>query len=314
MPARLFDCGTITVDMFGYAFYRRFRYKLVTHARVFSLKPNFKMSGRQGQFLVNSLHFLHYKFGFENMCTWEKIRDEKLLLPTKDDQIDFEFMERFIVDLEAQYIAKMEEESNTKLAAYLTVAGVKDYALTKEEEEALHRIKAVQTREYKIEQLFEEEPIRNKLSKADLSDGFQYPAYSSETKKGGLIGYASVAEFICNKDTPFHITFGDHTRVFNIAKKSFSVLDNVKVLKPYINNEKALLFIIVKWAKQIPNTGYARHWKIAKNCVLSLPTRNGEIDFKFMDKFISAIQKLVINDVALLAEKKIETARNIVNG
>ena len=77
IQAKIFDANTITVDMFGNAFYRNFRYKMVTHARVFSLKPKFEISPKQGLFFANTLHFLKYKFGYENMCSWAKIKKRK---------------------------------------------------------------------------------------------------------------------------------------------------------------------------------------------------------------------------------------------
>jgi len=57
--AKVFDKKTITIDMFGNAFFRQFKYKMVTHARVFSLKPKFKITEKQGLFLANSFHFLN---------------------------------------------------------------------------------------------------------------------------------------------------------------------------------------------------------------------------------------------------------------
>ncbi len=295
IPAKLFDSGTITVDMFGYAFYRAFKYKMVTHARVFSIKPKFTITKRQGIFLSNALHFLHKKYGFENMCSWEKIKTENILLPTKKEHIDFEFMENFIAEIEASYIAKLN--------AYFVDAGFKNYVLSEEEKSALNDLKIVQWKEYKINRFFVYQPIKHKLSKKELSDNFKYPAYSSATVNGSMVGYANSAEFICDKNVPLYVTFGDHTRVFNIVKMSFSVLDNVKVLKPRIFNENILMFIIAAWTKQIPNCGYARHWKIAKQCCVPLPTRNGQVDFDFMEKYISAIQKLIIKKVALFIEK-----------
>lgn len=71
------------------------------------------------------------------------------------------------------------------------------------------------------------------LSKEDLSDQYCFPAYSSETANNGIIGYTDSPEFICDEKQPVFVTFGDHTRSFNIATKSFSVLDNVKVLAKY---------------------------------------------------------------------------------
>ncbi len=128
------------------------------------------------------------------------------------------------------------------------------------------------------------------LSKEDLSDQYCFPAYSSETANNGIIGYTDSPEFICDEKQPVFVTFGDHTRSFNIATKSFSVLDNVKVLLPSINNIHCLLWIITAWQKQIPNLGYARHWKLAKNCLVELPTKEGEIDFDFIESFIAELE------------------------
>ena len=151
-------------------------------------------------------------------------------------------------------------------------------------------LRTVKWGKYKTSELFTPQKITKMLSKEDLSDKFCFPAYSSETTNNGIIGYTDSPEFICDKKHPVFITFGDHTRSFNIATKSFSVLDNVKVLIPTISNIHCLLWIITSWQKQIPNLGYARHWKLAKECVIELPTRNNEIDIDFMESFISKLE------------------------
>lgn len=107
VPAKVFEAGTITVDMFGFAFYRQINYKMVTHARVFSIKPNFTISENQGLFLAASLHFLPQKFGYANMCSWEKIKTETIQLPVKNGAIDFDFMERFTAELAARHMAQL---------------------------------------------------------------------------------------------------------------------------------------------------------------------------------------------------------------
>ena len=143
---------------------------------------------------------------------------------------------------------------------------------------------------YKTSELFQPQKITNMLSKEDLSEKFNFPAYSSESTNNGIIGYTDSPEFICDDEHPVFVTFGDHTCSFNIATKSFSVLDNVKVLLPSIHNIRCLLWIITAWQKQIPNLGYARHWKIAKNCIVELPTKDGEIDFDFMESFVAELE------------------------
>lgn len=137
VEAKIFDENTITVDMFGFAFYRQFKYKMVTHARVFSLKPKFKITENQGLFLSNSFHFINKKFGYENMCSWLKIKEEKIKLPIKNGKIDFEFMETFIAELKAERIAELEAERIAQLEAYLLASGLKNYILTAEEKQVL---------------------------------------------------------------------------------------------------------------------------------------------------------------------------------
>ena len=152
------------------------------------------------------------------------------------------------------------------------------------------KLRMVKWGKYKTSELFTPQKITNMLSKEDLSEKFTFPAYSSESTNNGIIGYTDSPEFMCDNEHPVFVTFGDHTRAFNIATKSFSVLDNVKVLLPSINNIRCLLWIVTAWQKQIPNLGYARHWKIAKNCIVELPTKDGEIDFNFMESFVAELE------------------------
>ncbi len=125
-----------------------------------------------------------------------------------------------------------------------------------------------------------------------LSERGKYPTFSSDSTNNGIVGYSNISpSFLCDEDCPIFVIFGDHTRTFNIAQTSFNVMDNVKVLKP---NKKyklsELLFITSSWKKGIKNLGYARHWKIAKEAKILLPTKNKQIDFDFMESFIAELE------------------------
>lgn len=174
------------------------------------------------------------------------------------------------------------------------------------------KLQTVKWGKYKTNELFKLQKITKMLTKEDLSDKFHFPAYSSESTNNGIIGYTDSPEFICNDKHPVFITFGDHTRSFNIATESFSVLDNVKVLLPSIQNLRCLLWIITAWQKQIPNLGYARHWKVAKNCIVELPTKDGKIDFDFMESFIAELETERI--VELEAERIAELSAYLTVG
>lgn len=144
--------------------------------------------------------------------------------------------------------------------------------------------------EFKITQLFKPITVRRKIKSEDVEEEGIYPAYSSDSENSGIIGYYSEPEFICGSNKPVYVVFGDHTRTMSIVRKSFSVLDNVKVLRPHIENTNVLLFIFSVWKKQIPNLGYKRHWGIAKECLLRLPAKNNKIDFDFMESFIAELE------------------------
>ena len=126
-----------------------------------------------------------------------------------------------------------------------------------------------------------------------------YPCYSSDTKNYGILGYTFDPEFIVDAKRPTYFIFGDHTRSMRVATKSFSVLDNVKVLIPPTNNVEALLYISAVWHKVIPNLGYARHWKVAKKAKIQLPivSRTGEIDWQYMEDQIRSIERGQMNSL-----------------
>jgi hypothetical protein len=58
---------------------------------------------------------------------------------------------------------------------------------------------------------------------------------------------------------------------------------------------------------------YKAVWSKVQNEFISLPTKNNQPDYQTMEILISAIQKLVIKDVVLFADKKIETTKKVVN-
>lgn len=137
IKAKVFESHTITIDMFGCAFYRSFAYKMVTHARVFSLKSKFEINHKIGLFLSTLFFSYPRKFGYENMCSWAKIKNDKVILPLKPtantqtlDNIDFHFMEKFIAELEQCRLAELE--------AYLKATGLENTTLSNAEENALN--------------------------------------------------------------------------------------------------------------------------------------------------------------------------------
>lgn len=53
-------------------------------------------------------------------------------------------------------------------------------------------------------------------------------------------------------------------------------------------------------------------WERIKSNTISVPVKNGEIDFYYIDTLVAAIKKLAIKDVVMYADKKIEATRSVI--
>ena len=130
IEAKVFEKNTITIDMFGNVFFRDHKYKMVTHARIFSLTfKKQKISKEIGLYLVASLLFLNKIFSYNNMASFNKIKDLDIRLPCSNYKISFDFMELYVRELEAERVRELE--------AYLLASGLNDYQLTDNERENL---------------------------------------------------------------------------------------------------------------------------------------------------------------------------------
>ena len=306
IKAKIFNANTITIDMFGNAFYRQFRYKMVTHARVFSLKPNFEITERQGMFLSSALFFLRHHFGYENMCSWAKIQDIKITLPTHNGAIDYAFMETFIAELEAQRLAELE--------AYLAVTGLQDYTLTQEEEEALSDFDKgkIEWREYRFADIFNNIQQGRRLKKDDQIEG-NIPFVMAGITNTGVVNYISnpVATFPKNA-----ITIDIFGNAF-YRNYDFGAGDDTGV---YWNTERELsremmLFLTKASEKALEGKfSYGKKLRSSQslNFRMKLPTKNGTPDYDFMNTYISAIHKLVIKEVVFYADRKIQATKKVI--
>lgn len=302
IKAKLFSQGTITVDMFGWAFYRNFTYKMVTHARVFSLMPKFDLNEKQGLFLASSFSFVKYNFGFDNMCTWEKIKEKYIKLPTKDDKIDFDFMESFIVELEAERVAELK--------AYLTVSGLDNYELSDEEENAIKNYQLIKWDTYNLEKLFGKS-TRGKRLKGDDRIAGTLPFVTAGEASEGISAYISNKVEVFEKNTTTIDMFGSA----KYRNYQYGADDHVAVVHTEAVPMKASIFLTsaINKAAHTGKFDYGHNFyaKDADALDIMLPTKDGKPDFDSMATLISAVQKLVIKEVVFYADRKNEGTKEI---
>ena len=83
------------------------------------------------------------KFSYGKKLRSSQSHHFKMQLPEKDGKIDFNFMDAFIAELEAQRVAELEAQRVAELSAYLTVSGYDNYELSDAELCALQAFKTV---------------------------------------------------------------------------------------------------------------------------------------------------------------------------
>lgn len=320
IKAKLFKKNTITVDMFGNAFYRQFDYKMVTHARVFSLMPKFDMTERQGLFLVNSFCYLSNKYGFDNMCSWKKIKLKTIQLPTVNGNIDFDFMESFIAELEAERIAE--------LSAYLTVSGFDNYELSDEELGALHKYNELKNDDwgtYTVGSLFEKVKTKKLPYKAKelpkqpiddyvlpcLTSSFQNQGLNYYVPKAGATVISNVISLPSNSDV-YRAYYQSND--FTVLSDSYAICWNFTKtnLTP---NQYLFMVMCINKVTDLPIYSYKNKlggWNVVKNKEIRVPEKDGKIDFELIEHFISAMKKIAIKDIVLYTDKKISATKSVV--
>ena len=120
VTANILPANTLTVDMFGNCYFRPFEYKMVTHARVFSLSlKNGHLTPETGLFICTMLKWLSTKYNYSNMCSYNKIKNETIQLPVKsgtDDDIDWDYMASYVRTMEKQVIADVVDYKNEMIS------------------------------------------------------------------------------------------------------------------------------------------------------------------------------------------------------
>ncbi len=239
----------------------------------------------------------------------DDIKNYEVKLPIKKGKIDFEFMECFVAELEAQRVAELE--------AYLNVTGLKDYKLTEDEKKALADYKLAKFEDYNMADVFDIKNTKNILSRDVILDSGSTPYLCASSENNAVCSYINYKENL--KDKGNCIFIGGKTFVVTYQANDFYSNDSHNLalyLKDYDVNKFNQLYLATCINKSL---SYKYSWgnsvsgtKI-KSDLISLPTNNGNIDITSMTNLISAVQKLVIKDVVEYTNLKIQTTKEVVS-
>ena len=308
--AKTFNENTITIDFWGNAYYRDFKYKMATHNHVFSLSGSVIRNRSVGLYLVSTMSYIRKLFSYNNMGTWSKIKELQITLPvTMSSDIDYDYMESRIREMEESRIREMD--------AYLQVSGFENCVLTEEETEALSMLSCKRFCLFSIDSLFDiytgRDIIIGRMKHGDL------PLISPRHDNNGI---SQCLKKIDNRrlfNYSTTLSLADRGIFYATTQiQNFHIGTRVKALtfKNGAHKEELRLFFVTSINKlQVLFTDYlVNATDKLPSLEISLPvTPSGEIDYHFMETYIRAIEKQIIQRVKDWRAKEISATKDIVN-
>ena len=284
------------------------------------LKPKMeRFSKDNAQFFLATMRRSFSTFGWgTSSFSIEVIENQNITLPiTKDNEIDFDFMESFIREL--------EEERVRELQSYLAVTGLSDYTLTKAEQDALVGFDALEWQEFRMGDLFDRvSTVKLPYKAADLpkepTAENPLPCLTSSFMNQGLNYYVPKEKATVLKHV---ISIPSNSDVYRAYYQSndFTVLSDAYAIRWNWNDKEIsvqqYLFMVacINQVTDLPIYSYKNKlggWNVVQDKYIMLPVCDGVPDYEAMQDFISAVQKLVIKDVVKYADKKICATKKVL--
>ncbi len=300
--------------MFGSAKYRNYEYGADDHVAIVHTEHLAKYAAI---FVTTACHTSACKGQFDYSRNFYASDADELIiqLPITDTgSIDYTFMENFISELELKHLSELELKHLSELELYFQTTGLSTYALNNEENAALQMLDEIQWEEFSYSYIFDNIKQGRRLKKNDQLTG-NIPFVMAGTTNTGIANYISnpVASFPHNSITidifgnSFYRNYdfgaGDDTGVYWSNSKNYS--------------QKVMLFFTAIISKSLLGKfSYGKKLRSSQTenmkCLLPI-TAQGEPDYNFMELYIKAIEKLVIKDVVLYADKKIAATKKAIN-
>ena len=269
--------------------------------------PKFKPFNKKiAEFLISSCRIAtsnkYYDYGHK--FNREEMNKTKIQLPIKDGKIDFDFMESFIAELEAQRVVE--------LSAYLTVSGFDNYELSVAEFKALQEYQSINWKSFNLEKLFGKSTRGKRLRSADRIVG-KLPFVTAGEASEGISAHIGNKVEVFNENTTTIDMFGSA----KYRNYKYGADDHIAVVHTDKLPTKASIFVTsaIHKASHTGKFDYGHNFyaKDADALDIMLPERDGKPNYSYMETLISAIQKLVIKDVVKYSDAKINATKIIVS-
>ena len=311
-PIASFPKNSITVDIFGNAFYRSYSFGAGDDTGVYWSEKDDYSQESMLFFTIAMKKSLLGKFDYSFKLRSSQSLNFTMKLPVKDGKPDFYFMDSFITALEAERL--------TKLQAYLSAMGLKNYTLTNEEKKVISEYDNLNWGEFRLGTLFERLKTTKLPFKADelpkeQTANYTLPCLTSSFKNQGLNYFAPKNGATILKNVISIPSNSDVYRAY-FQSNEFTVLSDAYAIRWIFSDVELLpnqyLFTVPCINKVTDLSIYSYKnklggWNVVKDKLIKLPVKNDQPNYAIMETLISAIKKLAIKDVVLYVTDKMQT-------
>lgn len=251
------------------------------------------------------------KFDYGNKFN-RKIASELIIqIPIKDGKIDFDFIDKFIAEVEKRYTIEFKVKNIEIIKEYFNVCGLKNYELSSEEKEAIELYNKIEWGTFNVKNLFGKATRGKRLKSSDRIDG-NLPFVTAGETNEGISAYIGNKVEIFEKNTLTIDMFGS-TKYRNYK---YGADDHIAVVHTEQLDKFSSLFVstAIHKSSYTGKFNYSRNFyaKDADELYIRLPVNNNSIDYYYMKILISAVQKLVIKDIILEIQEKENIIMSII--
>ncbi len=314
-----------------------------TGNKVKILKPKFAFkSPKILHFISAILQFILKPLTWGLGSTTESIAEFKISLPLKPatnaqtlKDIDFDFMEKFIAELEQCRLAELEQCRLAELQAYLKATGLENTTLSSDEENALNVFNnsiggntpcGLTWQSFRLGDLFEIEKTLS-FNKDALTQGQDYDYITRTSQNQGVLqttGFVNAE----NLNPPFTWSLGLLQMDFFYRKKSWYAGQFMRKITPKTEIENKIDLRIAHYFTTLLNAlkrpllsvlvrDIDKTFREQKIQLPLKPTANtqtlDDIDFHFMRTLINALMKQTIQGVAQYCDAKIQATKEVIS-
>ena len=278
-----------------------------------SVLQSIKLNKTNALFLMAAISSVITKaFSYNYKATKIALKNSIIQLPLKEKSLDFSNPCDNIKNIDFDFMESFIRELN----AYLLATGLKDYALSAEEEKALEAFKTVKWGEFELPEIFDIKNTHNILSSEIVAESGTTPYLCASAENNGVSSYISYKNELLENGNCIFI--GGKTFVVSYQKDNFYSNDShnlalyLKEQNVTKSNQLYLATCIHKSLSHKYSWGNSISGSKIKSDKFQLPTKNNKPDYATMETFIEAVEKLVIKDVVLYADSKIKATKNVV--